>query len=141
MLTLRTHLPLAALNSFGRELDQLFDNVLASPDRAGGPALNLWDEGAALVAELETPGLKMEDIEVFVHDKVLTLKGQRSVADAENVRYHLQERRAVAFERSLTLPVAVDAEQIEATLKDGVLTLRMPKFAAAQPRKIEIKGL
>ena len=103
------------------------------------PAINVWDEGEALVAEAELPGLKSEDLDVSVVGGELTIKGERKPLIEESVSYHRHERGTGSFTRVLRLPVEVNAESVQATLHDGVLTIRMPKAEAAMPRKISVQ--
>jgi HSP20 family protein len=129
-------------NDLRHELDRLFtDFWQQAPNARAFPAVNLWDAGDALVAEAEVPGLQMNDLEIFVAGNELTLKGRRAAQQVPNVKYHRRERTFVEFERTLTLPVNVDAEKVEASLKNGVLSVTLPKAADAQPRRIEVKGL
>jgi len=132
--------PLAGTTQLRREMGELFDNM-AWP--FGGlrafPALNLWEEGEALFAEAELPGMGMEDVEVLVNGDELTIKGQRKAAEAKEQSFHRQERVIGNFSRTVTLPFDVDAEKVQATLKDGVLRITLPKAASARPRKIEVK--
>lgn len=137
------------------EMDRLFDEVFGDyfgrdwltgewPFRlAGGtmPALNLWEDEANLYAELEVPGLKMEDLELTVTGNELTIRGEREAFEQEGVTQHRREREVGHFSRVIRLPVDVDADKVEATLKHGVLTITLPKAQSARPRKIEVKAL
>lgn len=105
----------------------------------GYPALNIWEDGDALVAEAELPGLKMEQIEVLVQGPELTIKGERRSDETRDLVYHRQERGAGAFSRVLRLPVEIQADKVEASLKDGVLTIKLPKAELARSRKIAVK--
>jgi HSP20 family protein len=108
-------------------------------DERALPALNIWDDGQRLHAEAEVPGFKMDDIEVSVMGNQLTIKGHRGFETQEGTTFHRRERRTGEFTRSLTLPVDVDPDKVEATLADGVLTVVMPKAEAALARKIAVK--
>ena len=81
----------------------------------------------------------MEDVEVNVVGDELSVKGQRKPAKGENLTYHRQERETGEFSRFLTLPTAVNAEKVEAVLRDGVLTITLPKAEGAKPKRIEVK--
>lgn len=105
------------------------------------PALNIWEDEGSLYAEAEVPGLKMEDIEILVSGRELTVKGQRKQGDNREEVYHRRERGTGAFSRVIRLPVDVDSGQVEATLASGVLTLKLPKAEAARLRKIQVKCL
>jgi len=104
------------------------------------PRLNLTDAGATLVVTAEVPGLQEKDLEVTIHDKTLTLKGERTADVPKGYTVHRRERQSVKFARSLSLPVAVNAEKTNASLKDGVLTITLTKAPEAQPRQIAVKS-
>ena len=102
------------------------------------PPLNVWDEGENLFVEAETPGLRGEDVDISVMGNELMLRGQRGEPAREGVPYHRQERGVGQFNRVLRLPVEVDANQVEASLKDGVLLIKLPKAESAKPKKIKV---
>jgi HSP20 family protein len=105
------------------------------------PPLNLWEEDDAFFLEAELPGLDLKDLEIYVTGQdQLTLKGERKAPTLEKSLQHRQERGFGTFPRTLTLPMAVDANKVEARLENGVLKVRLPKSEAAKPHKIEIKG-
>jgi HSP20 family protein len=131
------------------DLDRLFDGFLTNGGtRAWSPArgqcafpdFNVWEDDRDLIAEVEVPGLKMEQLTVSVMGNELTLQGERKPQEAEGVTFHHRGRCAGSFSRVIQLPVEIDAEKVEATLRDGILTVRLPKVQAALPRKIEVKG-
>jgi HSP20 family protein len=132
--------------SFRRDLDRLFEQIqCGSRERwplgeRSFPALNVWDEGESIRAEAEVPGFEMKDLEVTVLGNELTIKGRREASKQERATLHRHERFTGEFVRSLTLPVEVDPDQVDATLKDGVLTLVLPKTQAALARKITVKA-
>lgn len=128
-----------------RELDRLFDTVagrdtLPFARTQAYPAMNAWEDGERLMIEAEVPGMGMEDLEITVKGNELTLKGLRRPAEGENLVYHRRERGTGEFARFLTLPFEVDADRVEATLKDGVLKIIVPKSERARPRKISVKS-
>lgn len=132
-------LPLTELR---REIDRLF-NGFSDQNPFGGPraypAMNVWEDGERLFAEAEVPGLDMHDLEILIHGHELSVKGRRKPFEAENTVYHRRERGTGEFARYLTLPVEVNADKVEAALKDGVLTIVMPKAESARARKIAVK--
>jgi HSP20 family protein len=123
-------------NFFNQGLPQFANRVL---DTRPFPAVNVWDDGEDLVAEAELPGLQNEEIDITVVGSELTIKGERKDAAQEGTSFHRRERGTGAFTRVLRLPVEVDAERVQAALRDGVLTVRMPKAEAAKPRKINVQ--
>lgn len=144
MIELRRH-PVFPTTELRRELDRLFDgffgretfNPFGRPRPS--PALNVWEDDERLLAEAEVPGLGMDDIEILIHGNELTVKGHRKPVAGENVVYHRRERGTGEFSRFVTLPIEVDPDGVEATLKDGVLTIVMPKAERARVRKIAVK--
>jgi HSP20 family protein len=125
------------------ELDRLFDSFLSPETQGFGtrafPALNMWEDERRLFVEAEVPGLGLKDLDIQVQGNELSVKGRRNVVEGDGVTYHRRERGAGEFVRFLTLPVEVDAEHVEATLKDGVLTITLPKAETARARKITVK--
>jgi HSP20 family protein len=116
-------------------------NGLSRGFERGQPAVNLWDEGEVLMAELEVPGIKSEHIDVSVAGDELTIKAESPDVLEEGVTYHRRERPTGSFTRVLSLPCAVDANRVEADLAEGVLTIKLPKAEAAKPRKINVDSL
>ena len=102
------------------------------------PALNVWEYGDDLYAEAELPGLKSDDLDVSVVGGDLTIRGRRGTEPREDATYHRRERDAGEFTRVLRLPIEVDADRVEATLKDGVLLVKLPKADSAKPKKIKV---
>lgn len=137
--------PIARLRD---EFDRFFDDFRELPGelgmrflgRPGFPAVNLWEDNQNLYAEAEVPGLKMSDLEVFVLNDELTIKGERQEKAEEGTSFHRRERGTGKFSRVIRLPFEVDANRVEATLRDGVLTVKLPKSPAVLPRKIEVKS-
>ena len=105
-----------------------------------GPELRLSDEGSALTLRAELPGMTEKEVEVSVDAHTLTLRGERKVEGPEGYSVHRQERRSYRFERSYQLPTKVDAEKAHAVMKNGVLTLTLPKVPEAQPKQISVKA-
>lgn len=117
--------------------DALFRARGAEP-RVFSPAVDVYEDSDAVFVHAELPGLKLEDITVNVENDVLTLTGERKSEREEG--HHLRERWYGAFARSFKLPRTIEVEKISATLKEGVLTVRLPKRESIKPRKIEVKS-
>jgi HSP20 family protein len=141
--------PFAAMDLLRRRMDRLFDEI--QPGREGGrdvermwsgrfPRLSFADTGAGLVLEADLPGLDDKDVQLSIHQDVLTIRGERKQDTPQGFYVHRQERRPVRFSRSFALPCKVDPEKSEATLKNGVLTITLPKAVEAQPRQIAVKA-
>ncbi|MBI3791745.1 MAG: Hsp20/alpha crystallin family protein [Gemmatimonadetes bacterium] len=131
-------LPTLALR---RDFDQIFDDVFAPQAiPAWSPSVDILETKDALVLEADLPGLSAKDLQVQADDRVLTISGTRTVAegDTPEQRVRLRERVGGTFRRRFQLPKGVDASQIQATFTDGVLRVRIPKAAEAQPRTITV---
>jgi HSP20 family protein len=134
-----------ALEELRREMDRLFENFIGStPGELIGlrkyPPIDVWEEGESLMVRAEMPGVAMEHLEVYARGSELTLKGFRPAASGTSANVHRQEQHGGEFERKISLPIEIDAERIQATLADGLLTIRVPKPAMAQARKIAVRG-
>ena len=105
------------------------------------PALNVWTNEEGLNVTAEVPGVSPEDIDISVIGDTLTLNGTRKPEELdENARYHRQERGYGDFTRSLQLPFQVDVDKVEATFRNGVLMVAMPRLEEDKPRKIAVKS-
>jgi len=105
------------------------------------PPLNLSEDADNLYLTAELPGLASADLELSVETDSLTLRGERKLQTADQkVNYHRKEREAGFFRRVVSLPVQVEADQAKASLSNGILTVTLPKAAAAKPRAIAIKA-
>ncbi|MBF0551579.1 MAG: Hsp20/alpha crystallin family protein [Deltaproteobacteria bacterium] len=128
-----------------REVNQLFSGVTESPGvnltRTSGvyPALNLSEDDENLYVRAEIPGIEPEQVDLLIEGDNLTIRGQRTIPDADKkVNYHRRERESGYFRRVLTLPTTVDHSKVAATVKDGVLTITLPKAEAVKPKQIKI---
>jgi len=113
--------------------------------RSGGDyalALDLLEDNDAYTVKASVPGVDPGDLDVSLADNMLTIKGEtHEEKNVEEKQYHLHERRYGSFSRSINLPVTVDADNVEATHENGVLTLRLPKSEAVKPKKIAVKKM
>jgi len=114
--------------------------VPVAAQRRFAPAVDVVEDNTAIVMKAELPGLSADDVHVEIDQGLLTLRGERKAeTGAAKEGYRRTERSYGAFSRSFYLPETVDATAIEAELKDGLLTVRLPKRAKPQPRKITIQ--
>ena len=128
------------------ELNNLFDlPVMGTPARQGQlfsgwtPALDLYQTADNVVAVVEVPGMRKEDINVSLHDGMLTIGGERNSSSAgEGENATRTERFQGKFSRSISLPARVDSGKVNATYKDGILTVTLPKAEDAKPKKVEV---
>jgi HSP20 family protein len=102
------------------------------------PRTNLYEQGDYFEIWAEVPGLGKEDLGVKIQGNYLEITGTRSSDAPEGYKTHKIERGTGSFSRSFTLPADVDSTKAEATLKDGILYLRLPKSEAAKPKKITV---
>ncbi|MGW3247407.1 Hsp20/alpha crystallin family protein [Streptomyces sp. NPDC001070] len=129
------------------ELDELFarmNNLLqsaaaATPAGAWSPMADMHETDEAYLVEAELPGIKREDIDVEISQRELCITGEYKEREREGVLRH-RTRRTGHFEYRALLPTDVKAEEIKATLADGILTVTVPKAQAVKPRHIEITG-
>jgi HSP20 family protein len=145
---------LSAWPTFGRlfnlrdELDRLFEGSLgdiscASSQLLGAwnPVVDLYEDKDNVFVKAELPGLKREDIQVSLHDDALSISGERKGGEKiENAEARRTERFVGRFQRTITLPSSVKADQVSAQYKDGVLTVTLPKAEEAKPRQIQINA-
>lgn len=128
------------------ELRRRMEHMLGNVDAASfatdtnWPRTSVYDAGDALVLVADLPGIKESELDVTLKQDELTLTGERKVAVPQGHEVHRQERRGTRFARSFALPCKVDAEALTAELKDGVLTVRLPKAPEAQTRKIAVQA-
>jgi HSP20 family protein len=107
---------------------------------AWAPALDISERKDAYLVTVELPGVEADDLEITMEDGLLTIQGERHVAhDSSEQQFHRVERRYGAFRRSITLPAQVRAEQIEASVDNGVLQILVPKMEEATPKRIKIR--
>jgi HSP20 family protein len=103
-------------------------------------SLDVAEDDKEYIVKASIPGVDPNAVEITLADNVLTIKGEtKQESDTTEKNYHVRERRYGSFTRSVTLPVAVNADKIEATHENGVLTLHLPKTEAAQPKRISVK--
>ena len=104
------------------------------------PPVNVWDDVDNIYLEAELPGITLENLEITVTDgNRLTLQGQRKPDETDKTTWHRRERCFGSFSRTLTLPVLVDTDRVEARFEMGDLCIKLPKSPKAKPRKIEVK--
>jgi len=130
-------------NEMDRWIEGFVEDAPAAPRPYGAayPALNTWEDADNAWFEAELPGLGLEDIEVLVNGGGVTIAGERKRGEPQGgANWHRRERSHGRFSRTLTLPWDIDADKVHATLRDGVLTVQLPKAASAKPRKVKVLG-
>src|SRR5215207_985381 len=133
------------------EMNRMFDEVFGDVARRSGrqqgdvptrwaPVLDVLQEDGDIVVRAELPGVKLEDVDITLHNGVLTISGERRAEEQrEGSGYYVRERRYGSFRRSMTLPQGVDESNISARFDGGVLEVRVSGAAAVQePKRIQI---
>jgi HSP20 family protein len=131
------------------EVNRLFDNFLGRPaqqhagmERVWAPAVDMYETKEALMVVAELPGLVEKDIHLSIVGDVLNLRGERHWnQEVKQEHYYRGERWYDKFERSLPLPMPVQADKVTAAYRDGVLTITLPKVEEIRPKEIKIDVL
>lgn len=131
------------------EVNRLFDSFLGRPsqqpgsmERVWAPAVDMYETKDALVVAAELPGLDEKDIHLSIVGDVLSVRGERTWnQEVKQESYYRGERWYGKFERSLPLPMPVQADKITAKYRDGVLTITLPKVEEIRPKEIKIDVL
>jgi HSP20 family protein len=105
---------------------------------AWAPPVDISELKDAYVLTVELPGVKVEDLQIAFQDGLLTIQGERLLTQDSDEQFHVLERRYGLFRRSITLPLHVKADAIEASTEDGVLRVVVPKVEEVKPKRIEV---
>ncbi|MEO5720204.1 MAG: Hsp20/alpha crystallin family protein [Chthoniobacterales bacterium] len=140
--------------SLWRSFDRLanlrdeFNTLFDTPTWPGGrqtqlfsgwtPALDLYQTNDDIVAVVELPGMQKDEIEISLHDGMLTISGERKDESGEAENDGRSERFVGKFRRSISLPTRVNAEKVNASYKDGILTVTLPKAEEVKPKQIQV---
>jgi HSP20 family protein len=144
---LSTWSPFVGLSNLRDEMNRLFDVTQpgfgSREDRLLGvwsPPLDVFQDKESVFVKTELPGMKKEDIQISLHENTLTIAGERKqereVKEGDSYR---SERFFGRFHRSVTLPVRVQASNVKAQYKDGILTVTLAKAEEAKPKQIEVQ--
>ena len=128
---------------FSGQMNQLFQNPfsfdIGLSSTVKGPAVTVYETKDEYVFQAELPGWTRDQVSINFENQTLTLSGQRDLTQEDGRQYHRVEGFYGQFTRSFTVPGIVDTTRVEAELKDGVLTIHLPKREEAKPRTIEVK--
>lgn len=135
--------PSRDLTDIQSQMKRLFDNFLGQPapaeERVWAPAVDMYETKNEVVVSAELPGLNEEDVHLSITGDLLTIQGERRWNDdAKDGSHYRRERWFGTFERTLSLPMPVEAGQVKATYRDGVLTVKLPKVEEIKPKEIKI---
>lgn len=138
--------PFLELGRLQDEVNQLFQTTgfgrpfLGQRERRF-PLMNVLTDEHESVLYAELPGVDMKDLDITITGSTLSLKGERKFDRAvSEEKYYRRERSGGPFGRSIELPHKVDVDKVDATLRDGVLRVRLPKAPEVQPRRIAVKS-
>ncbi|MBI2412629.1 MAG: Hsp20/alpha crystallin family protein [Deltaproteobacteria bacterium] len=144
--------PLRELEFMKKEMDKIWDDVFASPRRVevpwrrpgerGGvtsPPVDIIDRPNEIIVKAEMPGVAKENIDISMQEGTLTLKGEIKEEAEKDGEYSYSERTCRYYSRAINIPVKIAAEAIKATLKDGILSVHLPKAEDLQPKKIKVE--
>lgn len=136
--------PVTGLMTLQRELERAFRSPFGDVSGPSGrgvfPPVNVFSDPDGYVVKLEVPGVSADRLEIEGQGRTLTISGKREVAAPQGGSFHRRERGAGQFSRSLQLPEDLDVSRADATHKQGVLTIRIPKSEQAKPRQINVKA-
>ena len=135
--------PFRETRSLQRDINRLFEGVSGREDGFGEtrfPLMDVSETDQAIKLRALLPGMKKEDVKISLHQNVLSISGEKKAADLpKGARLVRTERTSGQFQRTLRLRKPVDADKIQAQLKDGVLELTLPLEEEAKPRQIDLK--
>ncbi|MFP4112835.1 MAG: Hsp20/alpha crystallin family protein [Spirochaetota bacterium] len=137
--------PVGELDRIRREIDEMFDPAARRFfsdglfDREFSPAMDVVENDDGFLVSVDLPGVDRKDLEISVADNILTIKGEKK-GDREEKEstYYRKETWEGSFQRTLSLPHGVDAEKIDAKMRDGVLAISLPKREEAKPKQIAV---
>jgi len=135
--------PFEDIERLRRQIDQIFDQINERPGymrtRVGVfPLINLTENRDTYFIRAEIPGIDPEDLDIQATGRNISITGERKMETDENAKYHRREREFGKFSRMFALPGDIDHERINANLKNGILTITIPKAETAKPKQIKI---
>lgn len=143
---LSTWSPFDRLSTLRDEIDRLFDLSVPGFTRDAGlfsgwsPSVDVYQDKDNVFVKCELPGMKKEDIEISLHNGMLTISGERKHEEEHKEGESFRSERFFGkFHRSVSLPTAVDTGKVSASYKDGILTVSLPKAEEAKPKQIEVQ--
>jgi HSP20 family protein len=139
--------PFRNLSEIRGEMNHLFDSFFVRPTSrttatstpAWAPVFDMYETKDDLVLAVELPGIREKDVSVSITGDLLTVKGERAFdREVKDENYFHLERVSGKFERSIQIPMPVQADRVKATYRDGVLEVRLPKAEEIKPKEIKI---
>ncbi|MCB2181851.1 MAG: Hsp20/alpha crystallin family protein [Desulfobulbaceae bacterium] len=130
---------------FKNQMNRLFDdfeNERRSFTTAGSwPRTNFYEDEKYLTVYCMLPGIAENEINIKLHNNLLTIKGERQVDMDGSYTVLRKERNVKSFSRSFSLPIEIDVEKVSATLKNGILTVKLSKAKNEKPKKISVQAV
>jgi HSP20 family protein len=138
--------PFEEMTSLHDAMNQLVAESFVRPRGAMAafqPAVDLYETEQEYVVKLAAPGLKPDNFEITLQQNTLTIQGRTHEEEQpqEGTRYYLREQRFGEFVRTIRFPTQVDADKVQASLANGILTIRVPKAEAAKPKRISVEAM
>ena len=136
--------PFDQLTNVQEEINRLFEPIAGLSRRSQffnvwSPALDILEDKDHVIVRAELPGMKKEEIDLSLHEGVLSISGGRKLEDKhDDAETFRSERFYGRFQRIVALPKPVKADQVTASYKDGILTVKLPKTEEAKPKQIEV---
>ncbi len=140
--------PFEDLTRLQREMNRMFDDSYrANPRNAeqGGqirtwaPAVDITEDADKITLKAELPGIKQEDIDIEIHGDTLTLRGERKLEESVTKGNYVRVERAYgSFQRAFSLNAPIQEDKVNASYKDGVLVIELPKSEAVKPKKVSV---
>jgi len=142
--TWRVRSPLDELENMRRQMERLVGNLSGTTyQRAGAgvfPLINLSEGRESFYVRAELPGVTADDLDIQATANTISISGERKMpSEKAGAKYHRREREAGKFSRMIGLPSDIDANKVEASLINGILTVIVPKAESAKPRQITVK--
>lgn len=137
--------PFRELVSMRKDMDRLFDEFFTRPFQLsegwGTPLVDMYQTDDEVVVTATLPGVEADDLDIRITGDTLTLQAElKQSEEVKEAKYHLREQRYQSFSRSLALPAQVKADKAQAEMKNGVLTLTLPKAEEVKPKVITVKA-
>jgi HSP20 family protein len=133
--------PFQALFQFQRALDAFRSSDWLGSSLSGGggyPPINVFRKGEDLVVITEVPGVNKSDLQIQVKGKTIRIAGTKAIQYGDAASLHRRERLAGGFDRTVALPVEIDADKVRAECRDGILALYLPRAEQDKPRSISV---
>lgn len=133
--------PFEALFNLQRSLDALRASDWLTQGLSGAgtyPPLNVFRRGEDFVIIIELPGIQREDVDIEIEHNRVRISGKKVISFAENISLHRRERTEGTFDRTVSLPVEIDADRAKAEYRNGILALLLPRPERDKPKSITI---